>query len=75
MDENLYRSIRSVYSKFVYEILEWDSNGKEKMIDSGKILEFWNSKSLVKVMPLNCCKFKLIFKSSFTRSVCKALKQ
>lgn len=47
MDENLYRSIRNVYSKFVYEILEWDSRGKKNMIESGKILEFWNGKSLV----------------------------
>lgn len=47
MDENLYRSIRNVYSKFVYEILEWDSRGKKNMIESGKILEFWNGKSLI----------------------------
>jgi len=47
MDENLYRSIRNDYSKFVYEILEWDSHGKENMIESGKILKFWNGDSLV----------------------------
>ena len=47
MTEKAYKKIRNIYSNFVYEILDSANNRRERIIDSGKRLGFWDGESMV----------------------------